>query len=187
MVRPRPQLPVSTYACLALCSARWCPSSTRLVVSPSYRRRSSSRSFPFVGFPGGDTRCPSLILYCSWRHLCRSTSVFWLVQSRLWPLSFLLPRCLFFCPVMWFLTSFFYFIFVCAAVTMFFAWLLRAIFPRHKSLLDVRISCRLVCSSRFECYPWRCRGTGRIPSNRPCIFIEFHVLVFVCDGVTLSR
>ena len=28
-------------------------------------RRSSSRSFPFVRFPGGDTRCPSIISYCN--------------------------------------------------------------------------------------------------------------------------
>jgi len=54
--------------------------------------------FPFVGFPGGDT-LGYLVSY--WRAQPMSTSVFWFVQSRLWPLSSLLPRCLFFCHGMW--------------------------------------------------------------------------------------
>ena len=61
-------------------------------------------------FPGGDTQCPSVILY-STDVLCPaqpgSTSVFSLVQSDLWPLFFLFPRCLFFSPGMWCLTNLF--------------------------------------------------------------------------------
>ena len=34
-----------------------------LISPPS--SRPSSRSFPFVGFPSGDTQCPSVILYCA--------------------------------------------------------------------------------------------------------------------------
>ena len=48
----------STSAYLALSSARWYPFSSRLV-----RLSSSSTSFPFVGFPGGDTQCPLVSLY----------------------------------------------------------------------------------------------------------------------------
>jgi len=57
-----------------------------------------------------------------WRALPKSTSVFWLIQSHLWHLSFLLPRCLFFCPGMWCLTYSFPSLLVCAAASLFFAW-----------------------------------------------------------------
>ena len=33
-----------------------------------------------------------------------------------------------------------------------------SVFPRLMSLLEVRMNCRLVSSSMFQCYPWRCRG-----------------------------
>ena len=62
MVWRRPQHAASSSAYLALFSVRWYPSSSRLVHSPT-SRPSSSRSFPFVGFPGGDTQCPSIISY----------------------------------------------------------------------------------------------------------------------------
>ena len=51
------------------------------------------------------------LIFC-WRVLPMPTSVFRLVQSSLWPLSFLLSRCLFSSPGMWCLTSFFPFLFV---------------------------------------------------------------------------
>ena len=52
----------STPAYLVLTSARWHPSSSRLVrlstVSPTFLL-----VFSFVGFPGGDTQCPLVVSY----------------------------------------------------------------------------------------------------------------------------
>ena len=55
VVGQRPQHAASTSAYIALFSARWYPSSS------SSSHRSSSRTFPFVWFSGGDTQCPSVI------------------------------------------------------------------------------------------------------------------------------
>ena len=43
-------------------------------------------------------------------------------------------------------------------------------FPRRMSLLEVRMSCRLISSSRFQCYPWSCQGISRMLSIRPWFF-----------------
>jgi len=61
-------------------------------------------------------------LVSCWRALSRSTSVFWLVQSHLWPLFFLLPRYLFFCSGMWCLTYSFPSLFVWLLVCSLLGW-----------------------------------------------------------------
>ena len=93
MAGRRPQHAASSSAYLALSSVRWYPPVVVQFVSPT-SRRSSSGSFPFVGFPGGDAQCPSVISYPAD------------VPCPLWPWSFLLPRCLFICPGVWSLTYF---------------------------------------------------------------------------------
>ena len=78
------------------------PDETLPVVMAS--RRSSPWSYPFIRFSGDDTRCPTVISYSA--DGPRSTSIFWLVQSRLWTLCFLFLRYLFLCPGIWCLTYF---------------------------------------------------------------------------------
>ena len=46
------------------------------------------------------------------------------------------------------------------------------------SLLEVRMSCRLVFSSMFQCYPWICRGAWWMLSIRPWFFFESRCLGF---------
>ena len=71
-------------------------------VSPS-SRRPSSRSFPFVGFPGGDTQCPLVTSYSA-DVPCPSprpsSDLFSHVCVCKVNLSFLLPRCFCVCPGM---------------------------------------------------------------------------------------
>ena len=43
-------------------------------------------------------------------------------------------------------------IFRCAAASLFFAWLMSAHVSAPYVLLEVRMSCRLVSSSKFQCY-----------------------------------
>ena len=115
-------------------------------------------------------------LVSSWRALSMSTSVFWLVQSCLLLLSCLLPRCLFFCPKVWCLTFSFPSLFVRLLACSLLGWGV-SMFLRPMSLLEVRMSCRLVSSSMFQCYPWRCRGAWRMLSIRPWSFFESPCLV----------
>ena len=103
----------------------------------------------------------------------RPTSVFWLVQSRLWPWSFLLPRYLFFCPSMWCLTYSFPSLFVrLLGCSLLGYWV--AMFTRRMSLLEIRMSWRLVSSSIFQYY----RGAWRMLSIRPWFFFESPCLGF---------
>ena len=76
-----------------------------------------------------------------WRALPRSTYVFWLVQSHLWPVSFLFPYICFY-VLSW------YAIFK-DTFSIAFSLLCRVVplFPFHMSLLEVRMSCRLFFSS----------------------------------------
>ena len=53
-------------------------------------------------------------------------------------------------------------------------------FPRRMSLLEVCNSCRLVSSSMFQYYPWRCRGACRMLSIQPRFFFESPFVLFVC-------
>ena len=88
-------LAISTATSLALSSDRCCRSSTYLG-RLSIVLLTPFRSSLFVRSPGGDIQVSVSYLVFYWRALCRSTSVFSLVQSCLWPLSFLFLRCLFF-------------------------------------------------------------------------------------------
>ena len=60
-------------------------------------------------------------------------------------------------------------------------------FTCYKSLLEVRMNCRIVSSSMFQCYPWRCRSVWRKLSIRPCFFFESPFLVFVSGAVSLTQ
>ena len=51
-------------------------------------------------------------------------------------------------------------------------------FPCRVAFLEVRMSCRLVSSSIFQCYSWRCRGAWRMLSIRPWFFFESPCLGF---------
>ena len=118
MVGRRPQRAAYTSAYFALSSARSYPSSSRVV-------RLSNASpvflwvFPFVWLPGGDTQCPSVVSYPAgvpypglllssdlFNHVCD------LCFSLTWMFVFLSRY------VMFKILS----IFVCAAASLFFAW-----------------------------------------------------------------
>ena len=115
-------------------------------ISPT-SHRSSSRSFPFTGFPGSDSNVRQLshILL-----MCPAQVHFHLLTCSVTSVSFVFS-----------LTQMFVFLFqhnimmfVCAAASLFFAWLISA----HVSvpLLEVRMNCKLISSCMFQCYPWRC-------------------------------
>ena len=138
--------------------------------------RSSSRSFPLVGFSGDDTRCPSVIPYSAdmpWPGPLPSSGLFNQVcDLRL----FSYPDVCFSVPGydVYILFS----ILICTAASLFFAWLICVHLPRCMSLLEVSVSCRLVSSSRFQCYPWRCHGAWRMLYTRPWFFFESPCLGF---------
>ena len=75
-------------------------------------------------------------------------------------------------------------IFVCAAASSFFAWVVGA----HVSAPYVIAgSTHVLASSMFQCYLWRCRGAWRMLSIRPWFFCESPCLGFVSGPVSLSQ
>ena len=96
------------------------------------------------------------------------------VQFRLLTCSvtfvFSLTKMFVFCPGMWCLTYTFPSVFVRLLVC--------SLFPRCISLLEVRMSCRLVSLVMFQCYPWRCRGAWRMLSIRQWFFFKSPYLCF---------
>ena len=140
----RPHLPILHYPL---------PESTRAVVvyvvSPP-SSRASSRYFLFIGFSCGDTQCPSDIshpvdLPCPGPR--PSSHLF----NHVCDLCLFSYSCVFLSRYVIFniLLS----IFVCAAASLFFAWVVNAHVSRRMSLLEVRMSCRFVSSSMSQCYP----------------------------------
>ena len=51
------------------------------------------------------------------------------------------------------------------------------------SLLEVCMSCTLVSSSIFRCYPWRCRGAWRMLFIRPWFWLH----AFICPPTLFRR
>ena len=137
-----PHLPILRYP-LPDCS------SSRLVVSLTFRR-SSCRSFPFVVFPGGDTQCPSVILYHAGvpsPDSLPSSDLFNHVRELG---LFSYPDVCFFCPEMWCLTYSFPSLFVWLLACSLHIWWV-PVFLRRMSLLEIRMSCRFVSSDMFQC------------------------------------
>ena len=139
MVGRRPQHVASTSAYLALSSARRYSSSSRLV-----------RLSNVVGFPDGIRsfhRLSGILLTSPAQiHLrlltCSITSVT-LVVSLSHMFLFLSRYVMF---------NILLSIFVCAAACLFFACVVMPMFPRRMSMLEIRMSCRFVSSSMFQCY-----------------------------------
>ena len=102
------------------------------------------------------------------------------ITSRLWTLSFLLPRCyICFFPGMWRLTFFFPSLFVRLLAYSWLGWWVFML-TRHTSLLEIRMSCRLVSPNMFQCYPWRCPGVWWMLPIRLWFFFES-----ICFGFSL--
>ena len=106
------------------------------------------------------------------------------VHSRLMTCSmtpvifvFLLPRCLFFCHFILYLMYLFSCLFVRVIACSLPGWRV-PLFPHRMSLLRI-CSCRLVSSSRFQCFPGRCRGAWRMLSSQPLQLFEYPGLVFL--------
>ena len=78
---------------------------------------------------------------------------------------------------MWCLTYSFPYLFVRLLACSLLGWWV-PMFPRRMSLLEVRMSCRRVSSSMFQCYPWRCRGAWRMLSIRPWFLFKSPCLCF---------
>ena len=170
--------------CLSsLSSTWWCPSSIPLVqLVSSSSRRSSSRSFPFVIFPDGDTRCPYVISYstdvdCSgslplsgmFNHVC-----------DICLLSY--PKTFVFCPGILCLTYSFS-IFVFAAGYLWFYYLVNSHVsaPNVIDGTEVRMCCWCASSCRFNIYPYRCLGAWRMISSRLLVFVSGTVLFCQLD------
>ena len=144
-------------------------------------RRSPSTSFPFVRFPCGDMRHPSAISYKSYLLSCPT-------HCHLCPLIYSIKSvtCVFFFPVCLFLSHtsrFFLSVFVRLLLP---DWWV-SMFMRCVLLMEVRMSCRLVSSSRFQSYPWIRRGAWGLLSIRPWFFFESPSVRFCLWCVSQSQ
>ena len=125
----------------------------------SFRRFSSSWYAMCIGY---------LVSY--WRALPRSTSVFWHVQSRLWPCLF--STQMFVCQSLYVKFNILLSIFVYArlACSLHGWWV--PICPRCMSLMKLHMNCRCVSSSTFRCYPW-IRGAWRMLFTRLRVYNQY--------------
>ena len=115
-------------------------------ISPS-SHQSPSRSSPYNRFPGGDTRCPSVISY-SPEVPCPGPLPFLTCSITSMISVFSLTQMLVFCPGMRYLTYFFPPI-VGAAASLFFVWLTSTMFPCCMSFLKAHIH----WPSLYKVYP----------------------------------
>ena len=110
-----------------------------------------------------------LVFY--WPALPRSTSIFSLVLSCLWALFFSYPDVCFSVRM----RDILLFILACVAANLFFAWLVSVHVSVHYAIAWLSMSCRLISSGRFQCYPC---GAWRMPSSQPWFFFESPCLHF---------
>ena len=144
-----PQYAASTSAYLALSRARCTdPVVVHFICTPSFR----PSSFFFLHWYGFQVVISSVHRLSRILMTCPAQVHFLLLTYSIMSVTFNFSLTQMFFLSLNVMFNILLSIFVCAAASLFFAWVVSSMFPRRMSLLEVRMICRLFSASMFQCY-----------------------------------